>query len=108
MRQGMHKSQSIRFQHQDVETGGPSDHEEDQDEDEDEDSSSAEDGGFVARLERLRTKARNTRVVDAFEEDSSDEPEFLRDSRTWAEDDDDYIAQIEVSGFAEISPVAEF
>jgi hypothetical protein len=68
--------------------------------DDDDDSSEDEDespkSGFQARLERLRRMARGKRPADATQvlSESSDD-DFFHD-RTWAEEDDDFIAGLEV------------
>lgn len=53
--------------------------------------------GFQARLERVRNAARGKRIVDARPvDDSSEEDDFIRNS-TWADEDDDFISQIQVN-----------
>lgn len=73
-----------------------SDKAEEDDSSDDDDTDLSPRAGFQARLERLRNMASEQRSRDAKfgAEDSSDDGGFQ--SRSWAEEDDDFLAHIEV------------
>jgi hypothetical protein len=79
----------------------PGDEEDESDEDDDEnedDESQGPRSGFQARLERLRNHSRGKRQKDASlegEDDEDDDDPFER-NRSWAEEDEDFIAHIQV------------
>jgi hypothetical protein len=73
------------------------------DESEDEDDSDDEDdewqsptSGFKARLERLRNRPREKRPRDASDEDDDDDDDLFEKNLSWAEEDEEFIAHIQV------------
>lgn len=83
------------------------------DEDDTDDEGHSPRTGFQARLERLRTRARGKRPKDArrvsLDDDSSDgdDDDAFERNLTWAEQDEDFIAHIEVCVMIAFSTTAK-
>lgn len=78
--------------------GASSDSADDDDSDDDEDQTPRT--SFQARLQRLREKSRSKKHADTsmeFMSDDSDEDDFVQRNMTWAEEDEDFIQEIQVS-----------
>lgn len=84
---------------------GDSDDSDDSDDTSDEDADQTPKTSFQARLERLRAKSRDTKRADTsmegmsmdLVEGSEDEDDFFTKNMTWAENDEDFIQEIQVN-----------
>ena len=76
---------------------GDDDDEDDEDTDDSDDELQSPKSSFQARLERLRNRARSSRPKDVNQESSEDEDDdLLERNLSWAEEDEDFIAHIQV------------